>query len=399
MDVDFGQLELAGQVLERQRGHAEAIGQHLETYARLNAGELGLILQLFKPISDGIVDAGVKVTDLSAQVFRTGTDRMAETVSTYRNAEQSAYQAAAQVSSALGMSLAPYAPGQAPALGAPQSAASSRYGEPDGNVFNQAFWDGYSAAEWVDETVGDTTSRIGDGLSSSRTVTEAVDVRSYLPVPRGEDPEIESIRWKAGPIFGGVDWLFEQLVGYSLLEEVTKPFSGDWERMREAQFAWTHAGDAMSGIGRNAMALLPPMATWTGKGSEAFAAAAAVVSQAHTVIAGPAGTISTSIKALILLCKEVVGWILKLLDRLSKKLLRMAAEASFPVAGWIIAAGEAGLMVYELIQDARKAYKWINMIYDLVSGMTSGLGAIVDNGMRMADLYEGLARGAAARVS
>ncbi|MDR6691021.1 hypothetical protein J2X55_001933 [Microbacterium sp. 1154] len=41
MDVDTHQLSLAQQVLERQRGHGRAIAEHLETYARLNAGELG----------------------------------------------------------------------------------------------------------------------------------------------------------------------------------------------------------------------------------------------------------------------------------------------------------------------------------------------------------------------
>lgn len=398
MDVDFGQLELAGQVLERQRGHAEAIGQHLETYARLNAGELGLILQLFKPISDGIVDAGIKVTDLSAQVFGTGTDRMAETVSTYRNAEQSAYQAVAQVASTLGASMPPYAPTPTPSLGSAQSSAPSRYGEPDGNVFNQAFWDGYSAAEWTSETAGDVTSRVQEGLSSSRTVTEAVDVRSYLPVPQGDDPDIESIRWKAGPIFGGVDWVFEKLMGFSLIEEITKPFSGDWERMREAQFAWTHAGDAMSGIGQNAMALLPPMASWTGKGSEAFGAAAALISQAHTAAAGPAGTIATAIKVLIMLCKEAVGKILSKLNDLALKLLKIVAAGSVPVAGWIIAAAEAGVTIYQILEDVRWAYKWINRIYDLVSGMVTNIGNVVDNAMRMANLYEGLARGVMARV-
>jgi len=63
-----------------------------------------------------------------------------------------------------------------------------------------------------------------------------------------------------------------------------------------------------------------------------------------------------------------------------------------------VAAVEAGIAVYDLIQDARWAYKWINMIYDLVSGMVGNIGTMTDSAMRMADLYEGLARGAAARV-
>jgi len=122
------------------------------------------------------------------------------------------------------------------------------------------------------------------------------------------------------------------------------------------------------------------------------------MSQAHTVVAGPAGTVATAIKVLILLCKEAVGRILKILARLSEDLLRIAAAAAVPVGGWVVAAVNAGVTVYKLIEDARWAYKWINMIYDLVSGMVSNIGTMTDSAMRMADLYEGLARGAAVRV-
>jgi len=398
VDVDFAQLHLAGQVLERQRGHAEAIGTHLDAYARLDAGELGLILQLFQPIADALVDAGTQATQLSALAFGEGTERMSQTVDAYVGAERTAHEAAVQVIGRLGGDAAPYAPPVAPPLGAPQSGAPSRYGEPDGNVFNQAFWDGYSGAEWAHGTKNDIADRLSDGHSRSRAVTEAVDVRSFLPTPQGEDPEIESIRWKAGPALGGLDWLFEKLVGYSLLEEVTKPFVGDWERMREAQIAWTHSGDAMTAIGRNCMALLPPMASWTGRGSEAFAGAAAVMSEVHTAAAGPAASVASSMKALIVLCKYVVGKILARLKRLSEDLARVAATAAVPVVGWVAAAAQAGVKVYQLIEEARDIYKMVNRIYDLVSGMTSSLGSAVDNAMRMADLYEGLARGAMARA-
>ncbi|MDU0346101.1 hypothetical protein RWH44_10345 [Microbacterium sp. KSW2-29] len=121
MDVDTDQLSLAQQVLERQAGYGQAIGEHLESYARLNAGELGLILQLFQPISDGIVDVGKRVADMSSQAFGIGTERMGETVAAYRAAEQSAHDAIAQVAASLGINTPPSSPGTAPTLGAPRS--------------------------------------------------------------------------------------------------------------------------------------------------------------------------------------------------------------------------------------------------------------------------------------
>jgi hypothetical protein len=146
------------------------------------------------------------------------------------------------------------------------------------------------------------------------------------------------------------------------------------------------------------MGLRPPMASWTGKGSEAFLAAAGVLAQAHTVAAGPAGTVSAALKVLVLLSKEIAGLILKLLKRLEQKLMRMAAEAAVPLVGWAADVVEAGFAVYDLINDAMTVYKWLNRIYDLVSGMASNVADMVDNYFRMADLYEGLLRGAAARA-
>ncbi|OAN40992.1 hypothetical protein [Microbacterium sp. H83] len=398
MDIILSNMSLATQVLEHQEGHAQAVREHLAQYARLTNGDLGLILQLLQPLNEAVVDAGDKVAEFSGKAFGAGAEKMTQTREIYLEADRAAYEAASAVAGTLGATMPGYIAPSAPTLGGAQQSAPSRYDDADGNVFNQAFWDGYSMAEWADGTGDQAGRRVADGLSSSRSVSEIVDVRSYLPAPHAEDPEIESIRWKAGVIFGSVDWLFEQLAGFSLLEEATKPFAGNWVRMREASFAWTHTGDALRGLGQNAMGLLPPMASWTGKGSEAFLAAAGVVSQAHTVAAGPAGTVSSALKAIVMLSKEIAGLILKVLKNLERKLMRMAAEAAVPLVGWAAAAVEAGFAVYDLINYAMKIYKWLNRIYDLVSGMASSVADMADNYFRMADLYEGLVRGATARV-
>lgn len=285
-----------------------------------------------------------------------------------------------------------------PTLGAAANSAPSRYGEPDGNLFNQAFWDGFGAAEWAQETGAQARDRVDSAFSSSRTVTEATDVRSFLPAPSAEDPEVESIRWKAGVIFGAVDWVFEQLFGYSLLDEVTKPFTGNWTRMKEGSQAWKHGSDALVGVSQNAAGLCPPMASWTGKGSEAFMVAAAAVSQAHQVVSGPVGTVSSMLSALAFVAKQAAGLILKILRKIQDRLLVLAAEAAVPIAGWVAAAVTAGVSLVDLTQDVLKAYKYVNMVYDVVSGMVSGITDFSDSVFRMADLVEGLARGAAARV-
>jgi hypothetical protein len=398
MKIDLDNLSLAGQVLTRQEGHAAAIGQHLETYARLSNADMGLILQLLVPINDAVVGAGTTIAEKSSQVFGIGAAKMEQTRTLYLEAEQTSQEASNEVATTIGLTTTPFSSPSAPPLGPASQSAPSRYGEPDGNLFNQAFGDGYSAAEWVDGTVNQGMDRSNDALSKSRSVTEAVDVRSFLPRPQAEDPGIEDIRWNAGLIFGSVDWVLEKLCGFSLLEEVTKPFSGDWVRIREASFVWNHTGDAMSAIGQNCMALLPPMSSWTGKGSEAFLATMGVLSQAHTVVAGPAGSIASALKMLVALSKKIAAMILKILKKLEEKLVKIAAKAAIPVVGWAAAVIAAGFDTYELIQDARDAYKMINRIYDFVSGMASNVTQTADTAFRMADLYEGMARGAYARA-
>lgn len=397
MDINFENLGLAQRVLDRQAGHALAIRDHLESYARLSAGDLGLILQLTKPIADAALGVAGGALELSNTVFTTGAERMDATIHAYRDADARAYAAAAALAATLGTSLPPYRPPQTPPLGAPQSEAGAMYGNADGSVFQQAFQDGSSAAEWAIESARDLRGRL-DSFGQSRAVAEAVDVRSYLPRPNASEPELEEIRWKAGLIFGAVDWVWEKLMGYSLLEEITKPFAGNWTRMKEASLTWKHAGDALTGISQNTRGMLPAMASWTGRGSEAFSLAAFAVSEGHASLAGPCGTLSTMYTVLVLLSKQVASFILKVLKNLEKKLMRIAAEAAVPLVGWAAALVEAGLSTYELARDVMEAYSMINKIYDVVSALVSGVTGISDSLTRLIDIAETLARGAAARV-
>lgn len=398
IDIDLDKMALGQQVLVRQAGHSRAIGSHVQTYATLDKADFGLILQMFSPINDALVKISDQAFALSGRAFDEGASRMGKSRDLYLDAERAAAERNSSVARQLGMSPAPYAAPGIPTLGAALDDAGTRYGVPDGNVFEQAFWDGYKGAEWATETYDQVTGRPGIAFQQNRNVEEAVDVRSFLPVPQANEPELENIRWKAGVIFGGVDWLFEELFGYSLLEEITKPFAGNWTRMNEGAVAWTHSSDALVALSRNSAALTPSMADWTGRGSENFVVAAAAMSQAHQLLSGPAGTVSMMLKGLAALAKEMAGFVLKQLKRLQARLIVLATEAAIPVVGWVAAAITAGISLVETAQMVMDIYKKINKIYDLITSMVSGVTQLSDSFMRMSDLLEGLARGAAARV-
>lgn len=398
MDIDFDNLALAGQVLTRQHAGATAIGGHIATYGELSPADMGLVLGMFRPLNEALLATAAQVTGLSAQVFELGAQKMAETRQAYVDAERTAYEAAAEVAAEAGLPVPPYSAPATPTLGAAQQSAGAHYGDADGDLFSQAFWDGNRAVDWTDGAINQVGARWDQAVSGSTTVHEAVDIGSYLPTPDGSAFELEDIRWSAGVVFGSVDWIWEQLFGWSLLGEISKPFTGDWQSLKEASIAWTHAGDALSGVAQNCSALCPPMARWTGQGSEAFLVAAGAMAETHMALSGPCGTVSTLISALASAVKFVVGKVLGLLKDLSYRLLAMAVGAAVPVAGWLVDGIIAAATLVELLDEVRDAYALVNMLYDLVSGMVSGQTQLLDSASMIADLVEGLARATAARV-
>lgn len=392
-------MSLATQVMTRQQGHAQAVSSHLREYAELSTDDMGLVLQLLQPINQACVDVGCQVMSYSEQAFKLGAEKMSQSMQAYVEADKQTYEDFQEILAELGITSPPYTPPSTPTLGPAGDRATEQYSMPDGNLFHQAFWDGFQAAQWSQNTATTLNDRVSDGLSASRTVSEAVDASSFLTKPQVDDPEIENIRWKAGIIFGSIDWAFEAIFGYSLLEEVTKPFTGDWVRMKEAATAWTHTGDAVTAIGQNSSGMVPGLASWTGAGSEAFLVAAALVAKGHLALQSPTSTVSTTLKLLAALVKKVAGMIVGLLKKIQDRLLVIAAEAAVPIGGWVLSAATAAVTVAEIAAEVLDAYKKINMVYDFVSGAVSNVDQLLNSQLIMVDLYEGLVRAGVARAA
>lgn len=403
MQIDFENLDLARQVLDRQANtHLPAMKDHLTTWAMLEAGDLGLILQALKPANDALVDGGEQVLEAVKQIYTEGAENLGGVINSYADAEQQAYETLQSVATTIGLSLPPYADPQdsLPTLGSAKDDAGPYYRSGDPNLFQQAFEDGYRAGDMVaDEVVGGISERIGEMSGASATVAEEQDVQSYLVTPTGSFSEVENLRWEAGVILGSLDWVFEKLFGFSFLNDVVyKPFAGDWNRVQAASGAWTIAGDAIGAVSQNTTGILPGLAEWTGKGSEAFAVAAAAMAVADNALGSAASLISTAIKGLAMLVKMITKQIGEILKRLSYKLARIAAEAAIPVVGWAAAVVELATTVNDIYEDFRWAYKWINRIYDFLSNIVAAKTSIVDTYRQVSQVVEALGRGAAARA-
>lgn len=403
MQIDFENLDLARQVLDRQANtHLPAMKDHLTTWATLEAGDLGLILQALKPANDALVDGGKQVLEAVKQIYTESAENLGGVINSYADAEQQAYETLQAVATTIGLSLPPYADPRdsLPTLGSAKDDAGPYYRSGDPNLFQQVFEETYRAADMIDdEVIGGISERIGEMSGASATVAEEQDVQSYLVTPTGSFSEVENLRWEAGVILGSLDWVFEKLFGFSFLNDVVyKPFAGDWNRVQAASGAWTIAGDAIGAVSQNTTGILPGLAEWTGKGSEAFAVAATAMAVADNALSNAASLISTAIKGLAMLVEMITKQIGKILKRLSYKLARIAAEAAIPAVGWAVAVVELATTVNDIYEDFKWAYKWTNRIYDFISKIVAAKANIVDTYRQVSQVVEALGRGAAARA-
>lgn len=76
----------------------------------------------------------------------------------------------------------------------------------------------------------------------------------------------------------------------------------------------------------------------------------------------------------------------------------MIAESSVPVAGWIVAAGEAVAAAQELYDTIKKIYRIINLILTAIENMAQAQAQIIEIRYTISNIAEAAARGAAARV-
>ena len=342
MKVDYATMDLARQLMERQAdGHLPAMRGMISSWGTLSDSDLGLILQRLKPINDAIVHEGDKVLGKIEEVYSLGSSNMKATLEAYLRADEAAYCEVQKVASEMGVQLPTYKDPRDSfsSLGAAEQTAPPFYSGGDPDLPVQAFQDGYRSGTFVREQLNQILDRIGETFSADRGLRETVDPQTFLVTPTGSLSEIENLRWSAGIVLGSVDWVFEQIFGFSLLDEVVyKPFAGDWNRVQQASEAWTHVGGALGAVSQNTTGMLPAMAEWTGRGSEAFLRAATVIADADSSLASSAaGAVSVLISGLAILVKEISKAIGRTLETIANFLITKAAEAATPVAGWAVA--------------------------------------------------------------
>ncbi|MFC2776495.1 MAG: hypothetical protein ACFN4K_00215 [Pauljensenia sp.] len=343
LSVEYADLSLAQQLLERQgTDHLPEMRRFLAQWCSMLPviEGTGLILSAFLQYNVAANTAGYAALLLLQEVHEGAANHMKQTLNAYIDADQRIHNALSMASQMVGGSPLPYHAPALPTLETAKYGASSFYRGEDESI-------GQSIAEGMIEAglyTGQLAWRLGErsakALSGNRSISESQDASSYLKEPEKPKAEMSDIRWSAGMILSSVDWLIEQVTGTSFINDViAKYVGGDWRIIHCAQTAWSEIGDALIAVGQNDSEILPALSEWTGKGSEAANVFIAALAGATTALNGAASSVSGIIKNVSRIVKQAAKLIGKQLKRLQDKCLRMIAESSVPVAGWIVAAG------------------------------------------------------------
>jgi hypothetical protein len=400
-EVDYAQLELTSQLLRRQGDvHAAKMRTYVRAECSLSSGEMGVILRLFHPLNMIAVELGDRAFGLAGDLGRGSADAVDSCIEAYIAADRGAQQSFAAISAKLGASTVPFAtPGGSGPLPAGASADSS-YGEGEPSALAQIA----ALPGDVVDSAGDAYDKAVDHgkswVSGSSSVSERSDASSYLVTPASMTSEMDSLRWSAGPLIGSVDWVFEKLFHFSLLEDVImKPLAGNWEEIDKASIGWSHLGKSLTEMGGNYTALPSMTLSWKGESAELFrgamatmGTAMAALSYATDYVSGLVGTVATAAR----LAAAGIGAALK---AISVKLLRMAAEAAVPLVGWAVMVAEAGILITEIFTWVKRIYTLVNLIVDAISDFVSSREKLVDAAFIVEDLVQYVVRGGGRAVT
>lgn len=415
VEVSYPTLIHAQQVLARQEGHATAIQDYLLAEGGIH-DDTGIILSFLAPPARAALEVGARVAGLTGQVGALAADQLGRTAQAYLDVDRSAHEEQAALASRLGASMAAWSnpadgiPDVGPAVGG----APAGFGEPPqwftskvaedlvtGGLRYGSLGTSAATAQGVVDALAPSVRQLTDsarGLvgdvgawgGDAAGVQETADPRSYLVTPDVGGNEFQELRWSAGAVLGGIDWVAEQLIGFSILEEVVfKPFAGDAKDIKRASMAWANTSQAFTAIAENFAGLTSSTtAGWKGDAGEAFRVAMAAGSAAFVGVGHAATTVSDLVQKIALVSQAACIGIGMLLKKISEKLIRLAAEAAVPVAGWIAAAGEAVILVQDVIAGVRLAYSIIEGVVDVIDGFIGGQQALLQTLGVVEDLAE-----------
>ena len=403
LSVDYADLSLAQQLLERQSSeHLANMRSFLKQWGDYSDGGegAGLLMMAFNPVNQFIVEQGDNVLELLEDVHGGAADHMAQTIDAYVSADQKIHAALSAATQALGGSPLPFNDPRSslPTLGAAEQSASKWYGGAEPNILRKITDGSQALGEYLSEVPDRATMRATKALSSNRSISEYQDASSYLVPPEAPEAEMSNLRWSAGVIIGGIDWLIEKLTGTSLLNDIIFKYTvGDWRVLDRASTAWNEIGDALFAVGQNDTEILPSLSEWTGKGSEVANIFITALAGGTSALKVAAKYTSEAIKIVSEIVKLVASGIASILRGIQRRCLLMLAMSTLPIAGWAYDALQATELAYYLYRKFKKIYNDFNKVYEAIETYAEAKDELVEIGYIISNLAEAIARGVVAR--
>ncbi len=203
--------------------------------------------------------------------------------------------------------------------------------------------------------------------------TSAQAPEDYLKPP--ERPKNSAIlRVKDfGSILPTIDWVIKKLTGWSLLEAIFQPITGDWDKIQMHADAWGNVAKALDAVAENlhrGLAELDPH--WQGGAAGAFHHYMDLWQQGLREESDVANSVKQELEAVAQTSEQIFNELSGLLGQIVDK----AATLAIPVVGWAKAAWQAD----DLIRMVQQADDLIKRIQDAANLASELLGAILSKG-------------------
>jgi hypothetical protein len=195
----------------------------------------------------------------------------------------------------------------------------------------------------------------------------AVNPLDVLEPPAERDADIRALLDETGGLINGIDDVVHAVTGFSPVEAIVEPVSGDWTSLQRAAEALTNAATASNDLATNLVGSLGTLGQhWTGGAADAATTYVTNVAEAIREEAPLHRTVARVYEAVAVEMERVAQFIVDRLGDAADRIARVIASNSFPIIGQLISAYNALRAIPELVEAFREARDLVNDVRDLI---------------------------------
>ncbi|GAB3676194.1 WXG100 family type VII secretion target [Saccharopolyspora tripterygii] len=183
-----------------------------------------------------------------------------------------------------------------------------------------------------------------------------------------------------------VNWVYEQVTGENLIEQLISPITGDFSKIETNAEAWNQIGEALRAVRKNLNQGISDLReSWDGDGAIAFEAL--LVSTWTVALEGDAmlaQLVGKGFTKAAEMSRKMTDKALELIKKLVDRLIETAATGWIPVAGWanvvrnVEKCVEIVIAVLELFEALQQMYESVVQLVDAIKGAGTNLAQIKD---------------------